>query len=596
MTSAPEQPSPSDPASGTPLLRLVDVGALKRLLDRFSALGRVTVFLCDPWGRLLVPPSWGSAFTRMLGTSPRGGRTVERCLQTCIARGEGEDEVSCLEGLSLCPVPIAHAGRRLALLVVGWRTETPREEEALRQVAKGYGVDEGRLRAAAVDVDPFRGGSPDDVRRFAEVLAETIGTMYAQAARIEQQIHDLQAVHSFTELLTGPLDLQEILDRTARRVVEVMKVKASSIRLLNRETGELELKAVCNLSDAYLKKGPIYLHENAIDAQAFSGQTVYIPDVPHDPRIRYPEHARREGIVSGLCVPMAYRGETVGVIRVYMGRPYHFTEAEEAMLRSIASQTAAAIINVRLWREHLETVRMQRQVEAAAAIQARMFPAGPPQRAHLQIGAVYDATLEVSGDFYDFVEWEDGRLAVVIADVVGKGIPAALMMASIRASLRANLRRFETPGAAVRAVNRHLCRDTLVHEFASLFCGLFSADGGELTFSNAGHLPPLLLRDGAFAELDAEGMVIGVDPEVVFAERKLSVCRGDVIVMVTDGVTEAINFDGEAFGSERLRASIRRHAELEAEQLARQILWDVRRFVGLTEQSDDITIVAIKAA
>ncbi len=144
-------------------------------------------------------------------------------------------------------------------------------------------------------------------------------------------------------------------------------------------------------------------------------------------------------------------------------------------------------------------------------------------------------------------------------------------------------------------VNRHLARDTLPSEFATLVYGVFSRGGRKLTYCNAGHTPPLRLRNGEFTELTTGGLVIGVQPKETFDEDSLTVRQGDILVFVTDGVTEAMDFEGVAYGHDQLLASIRKHQDLVAPQLAQQILWDVRRFVGLAEQSDDITIVVTKA-
>ena len=406
---------------------------------------------------------------------------------------------------------------------------------------------------------------------------------------------DLHTVHELSQLLAGSLDLQEILDVTVRRVVEVMEVKACAIRLLNFETGELVIKAVHNLSDEYLNKGAVLLRDNIIDAKAFAGEAVTIEDAANDPRIRYPQNARREGIVSGLCAPVAYRGEAIGVIRVYTSRRHVFTEPEESLLRSIGSQTAAAVIHSRLRSARTRSERIERQIATAGEIQRRMLPSRAPDWAGLQLGCVYDPTLLLGGDFYDFIELPDGQLGVCIADVVGKGVAAALLMASIRSTLRAYAPTSDDITRIVRQTNRDLCRDTLASEFATLFYCVLSPDGRRLVYCNAGHPPPILLRGDDVCLLDEGGLVIGIEPTASFDQGVIDLNAGDVVVMVTDGVTEAMSFSDEAYGDGRLLESVRQHRALSADQMAQQILWDVRRFVGLAEQSDDITVVTIKA-
>ena len=574
---------------------LVGVEILQRLQDRFTALGRVTVCICTVTGEPITKPSWGSPFSELIGTSPRGNVLFADAIRECVTAPDRKVPSMCHQGLSCFATPIRYLGRELAAIVVGTRSPTLPTPEVVRAIAATYALEEARLLETVNLIDPYSGGTPEAICCFADVLADTIATLYGQASRIEQQLADLSAVHGLTRLLSGNFDLQETLDLTVRRVVEVMNVKACGIRLLDEETGELVVKSVHNLSYEYLRKGPVLLHENAIDAAAFAGEAVYIEDAPSDPRTRYPENARLEGIVSGLCVPMTYHGKTVGVIRVYTAKRYRFSDSDESLLRSIGSQAASAIINSRLYEEQAAAERFKRQVEAAGQIQRRMLPAQPPHHSNLEFGCVYAPTLQVGGDFYDFIEMPGGRLGVCIADVVGKGLPAALMMASVRSALRASASSACDVEEAIPDVNRHMWRDTLVGEFATLFFGAFSSDGRTLDYCNAGHPPPVVLRDDNFIELATGGMVIGVHPDATFDHGTLALRPGDVIVLMTDGITDAMDFHDETYGRQRFLCSIRRHRSLDAPQLAQQILWDVRRFVGLAEQTDDTTIVVAKA-
>ena len=576
------------------LTRLVSTEVLHKLQDRFSDLGRVTVCIGAIDGRPITEPTWGSRFSELIGTSPRGRASFAESIRTLAADPDAKVPSMCHEGMTLYAAPIEHNGARLGIIAVGTRAPTPPSPETVRKLATAYEVDPDELLASIDHIDPHSGGSPEAIRRFADTLADTIAILYGQAARIKTQYTDLRTVHQLSQLLSDTTDVQEILDVTVRRVVEVMPVKACGIRLLDEDTGELVISAVHNLSEEYQRKGPVTLQGNAIDSAAFRGEAVYIENVATDPRSRYPQNARREGIVSGLCVPMTYRGQTVGVMRAYTARRYTFSDSETALLRSMASQAASAIINSRLYEEQVTAERFQRQVRAAGEIQRRMLPAELPQRKGLEFGCVYDPSLQVGGDFYDFIEMPDGRLGVCVADVVGKGLPAALMMASVRSALRAQSPCAADIEAAVSAVNRHMCRDTLGSEFATLVYGVFSADGRTFTYSNAGHPPPILLRGDRFITLEVGGLVIGVRPDTVFEHEAIALQPGDVLVMITDGVIEALDFQAIAYGRARLLASVKKYRELDATQLAQQILWDVRRFVGLADQSDDITVVVTK--
>ena len=581
-------------AADNELTRMVGLATLHAMQDRFAALGQVTVCICTVEGELITEPTWGSRFSAMIGTSDVGSRAFMESL-----RKLAEDPCSsvpsvCHEGLALYGVPVVVGRRSVGLIVAGTRPPKPPTAEEIKRVAERFELDAEAL-AETVDYSGIHtGATPEAVRQFADTMAETVATIYEQAMRIQRQLADLSIVHDLTNALTGRLDLDEILDFTVRRVVEVMAVKACGIRLLKLDTQELEVRAVCNLSKEYLAKGPVLLKANAIDAEAFSGKTVYIEDARKDSRIRYPENARDEGIVSGLCVPMTYHGETVGVLRVYTGEPYRFSESEGALLRSIASQAAAAVINSRLLAEHMVGEHVHRQLRAAGDIQRRMLPTRTPKTDCFEFGSVYVPSLDLGGDFYDLIELSDGRIGAAIADVVGKGMPAALMMASIRSVLHVSAGRHVRAADTVAEVNRHMCRETEISEFATLSYAVLSSDGDSMTLCNAAHSPPLLLRDGKVTPVGAAGFVIGVVPKEVYHEETIPLQPGDAIVMTTDGVIEALNYDGNQFGNDRLNAAILKHQGISAEQMAHQLLWEVRRFAGLADQSDDITILVIK--
>lgn len=578
-----------------PLGQLLDIGALQRLQNRFSAMTSLSICICDAQSEMITTPTYASVFLRLLNRTPAGRQMCESSIREAAQRDSAEQvSFTGQSGVSLYGTPIVFNGERLGTLVIGVRPPRKFTAEQVRAVAAGAGVDEVELQQAADLIPAWTEQDRKATFQFVDLLAETIATLYGQSLQIRKQLHDLQVVHEVTQLLAESHELQDILNRTAERVVAALRVKACGIRILDEGTGELVIKAVAGLSEEYLNKPPILLANNEIDQSAFHGRTVYIEDARTDPRIRFREKAAAEGIVSGLCVPLSHRGRTVGVLRVYTSERRYFGPDEIELLRSIAAQAAAAIISANLHEERIRTEHSQRQLKYASQIQRRMIPQRPPSHPRLDVGAVYSPTLEVGGDFYDFIEMADGRLGIGIADVVGKGVPAALLMASIRAALRTYSTGARTAAQAIGYVNEHMYRDTDPQEFATFFYGIFDADADRLSYCNAGHEPPVLLRGQDFLRLDAGGLVIGAFADAHYEGGELRVLPGDVLILTTDGTTEAMNFENEVFGRGRMRESILRHRALEAAPMAQQILWDIRRFVGLADQSDDIALVVVK--
>lgn len=588
-----QDPTPAT-RNDSALLAAINLSSLQRMQDHFAALGHVTLYVCDTEGRLVTRPSCTTDFCRSLTGSPSG---LEACCRSVTDAALATDKSalrSCHAGIAHYAAEIRVDGRHLGTIVLGDRHATfPKPREVI-QLAARYGIDANDLVGAAERMEPTDPERRVVVGEYLGSLVEILAQLCRQNEQMTQRIRELETVHDLAEMLSGREGFDDILRSTLGRICAVMGVKAASIRLLNEETGELQIKAVHNLSQRYLDKGPVMLTHATIDASAFAGETVYVEDLPSDPRVRYPLEAREEGLVSGLAVPMTHRGKTVGVVRVYSDRPYRFSEFECALLRSVGSHVAAAILNHRLYQNRLVAERYQRQLQQAGSIQRRMIPELSRRHKDITFGCIYSPTLEVGGDFFDFVDLPRGNLGFCIADVVGKGITAALLMASARAALRAHAHSIYHLDDILSLVNRHMCRDGRLGEFVTLFYGVFAPDGKRLTYCNAGHDPPLLFRGDELIELDTGGMVIGVRAETRYERAVVDLRSGDLLVFYTDGVTDAWDFSERRFTRERLIESVRRHRRLDTSNLAKELLWDVRRFVGLANQLDDITLVVAK--
>jgi sigma-B regulation protein RsbU (phosphoserine phosphatase) len=439
---------------------------------------------------------------------------------------------------------------------------------------------------------------PIAAAKFLQGLANTIAQLCHHAHQLRSRVDELAAVYEMSSLLARRTKLQEVLDTATRQLVETMGLRAASLRLLDEESGVLKMASVANLSPSYLDKGQILALDSPIDQDALAGKTVYIDDLRTDPRVFHREKAREEGLVSCLVTGLSSGGKRIGALRVYTDRPHVFTPFEVSLLKAIAAQVAAAIVNARLRRDAIEAEQLERQVRLAADVQRRMIPSRLPTNPHYQFGCLYEPSFDLGGDFYDFIGFENGDTGLVIADVVGKGVPASLLMASARSALRSHARRVDDISEIMRSVNRRLHFDTLPSEFATLFYAELSNDGRTLKHCNGGHEPLILLRRGEIMELDVGGLALGIDPEFHYEWAEQALATDDLLVLVTDGVTEALNYDGASYGRERLHASIKLHgstpANLPAELIAKQLFWDVRRFVGLAPRSDDITLVVVR--
>lgn len=261
-----------------------------------------------------------------------------------------------------------------------------------------------------------------------------------------------------------------------------------------------------------------------------------------------------------------------------------------------------------------EQVRLKSEIEIAREVQGQLFPRGAPAMKTLELTGVCHPARMVSGDYYDFVRLQDSRVAVAIGDVAGKGISAALLMAAIQSIMRTQLTAgIAVPAAAgqsgsnggahssfstaglVAQLNRQVYATTAPEKYATFYFGIYDDENRQLTYTNAGHLPPIRMRDGMAQRLDVTGTVVGAFPSVPYQEKTIDLRRGDLLVAFTDGIVEPENEYGEAFGEERLIDLLVRYGEREAKEIIARIMETVEQWTGASELFDDMTLLVARS-
>lgn len=416
------------------------------------------------------------------------------------------------------------------------------------------------------------------------------------AKRTKQQIERDDRIFDISTMVAGDFGLPEVLDRLAQAAVEATRTTACSIRLIDDQAAELRMRATYGLSEEYRNKGPVSLKDPVIDA-ALKGEAVIIDDMSKDGRIKYPGATKREGLVSQMTVGMKYKNHPIGVLRLYSPKPAMFDEETQAIARLVATQCAVAIINAKLYSEAVEGARMAEQMRLGAVIQRRMIPDKLPCIPGLDIGAIYQPCFQVGGDLYDFFRIDDNTLGIAIADVIGKGIPAAMMMSMFRGTIRAytdggySRHSFEE---IIHKLNKTAAIECQDGEFVTMFMACIDVKKMQLKYCNCGHEPGLLIRGKEITELDKGGLVLGIMQDVEYQIGTVNLQQGDCILMYTDGLIDAINFENEMWSRERLLDAINNCCNCSAENLIKNILAFRRRFVGLAQQTDDTSIVAVR--
>jgi len=255
-----------------------------------------------------------------------------------------------------------------------------------------------------------------------------------------------------------------------------------------------------------------------------------------------------------------------------------------------------AIENARLFKEELEKKRLEEELSIASRIQQRLLPKSIPEFEGVVVTGLNIPSKQVGGDYYDFIVIDDDHMAVAIADVSGKGAPAALLMANLQASLRTLVGESKPLGEVMGKMNNLIVQNTDIDKFITAVYGILDTKARSFTYSNAGHNPPLLVRhDGSTECLDRGGLVLGMMSDMPYEQGIVRLQAQDAIIMYTDGVTEAMNAGEEEFGEDRLIETVRRNAGLDAGGLAQEIVRQVNAFASPDPQRDDITLVIIQA-
>ena len=391
--------------------------------------------------------------------------------------------------------------------------------------------------------------------------------------------------------LQTEIDLEELMMRSVRTVSEALLLRSAHLVALTRE-------------------GPVTRAGagTALTPDQAKGLADLLPRLSrHEPSFRLSDpidglrRADRELLVKTLAVeilvPLRWHGDTLGAL--LLGEKLtatEFTSEDVALLNTLGSQMAVSLQNALLLRDRVRVARIEEELNLARQIQSTMLRADFPPMARFDIHGVNLPSRQVGGDYYDIVACDGGRFYVAIADVAGKGVPAALLSAMLQAALRTQARAAPSVAGILSNINELVLDSTAVQQFATFFLARIDTDRMRLTFSNAGHNWPLLVRrTGERKFLERGGLLLGILPNVSFEEEHLELGEGDVIVFYTDGISEATNAQGELFSDERLAEFIAALPRgLSACEISDRILRAIEQHLGAVEAQDDRTLVVMR--
>ena len=448
--------------------------------------------------------------------------------------------------------------------------------------------------------------SQDQVRRRQDIFS---------ADPQEREIARLQALNSLASRLNLAASVQDALQMTLETLVDVMELK-TAWAFLNTASGmvfqsagrklaapalhDFLLEAAVNLPPGlererryFLARAPdchcqTLLRHNSLE------RAVNIVECS-----RLESSAEAEGDNRGLrfhaSVPLTLDSRPVGIMNFATAEWQFLSAADLQLLSTAGKQVSAALERARLYDlARSQKEQLERELEMARMVQASLIPENLPDIPPFNLAAIWRSARQVAGDFYDLIRLPGGRWGLVIADVADKGAPAALYMAMARSLLRSHAMDVAAPAQLVSRLNRELCRQSSTGMFVTLFYALLEPQAHHLKYTLAGHNPPLMRRaHGELLSLERNGMALGVLHDAKYSQSELLFNPGDCLVMYTDGLTDALNAEGQEFGLDGLRAALQPEPST-ARVLLDRLLADLAAFIGPVPPTDDITLCILQ--
>jgi sigma-B regulation protein RsbU (phosphoserine phosphatase) len=371
-------------------------------------------------------------------------------------------------------------------------------------------------------------------------------------ASYPEQANTLALLYEVSREITSILDREELLRRVAQRVKKLVNYHVFSVMLWNEKTQLLESAFAMRYGDKIPTRYRAQLHQGLTGTAAGERRVLRVNDTLEDPR-----HIRCElsfDTRSELVVPLLLQDRLIGVLDLESTEAHAFTAEHERMLVTLGSYVAIALENARLYEEARETERrLNTDLATAREIQRQLLPTGAREIPGLELAAAYVPARELGGDFYDFLPYGKGRLAIALGDVSGKGTAAALFASLAIGIIREHIVEHPCPPAEMLAMlNARLHDARLDSRFIATLFSVYDAGTRRLTLSNAGGPYPLLARDGAVQSIRIAGIPLGLFPDTQYDEITLDLLPGDTVLFASDGILESENAADEEFGSDRL--------------------------------------------
>ncbi|MFN1835649.1 GAF domain-containing SpoIIE family protein phosphatase [Balneola sp. MJW-20] len=416
-----------------------------------------------------------------------------------------------------------------------------------------------------------------------------------QTRQLQVAVNELTVLNDIATTISSMQPVEEIIDQIIMKCIKHLAVEEGTISLLEKESPDQAFMTMIRRQDTTADRLPIKLDTKLTGWMLRNRSILLSNDIHDDDRFQFMKDDESE-FQSILSVPLIVKNDLIGYLAVFNKKNTDgFTDEDKRLLSIIGSQSAQVIENARLYEEEKALLSLQEEMKMAKNIQLNLLPKSNPELKGYEVAALNIPAKSVGGDYYDFILLDSGKTGFCVGDITGKGMPAAMLMANLQATLRSQCTIFEDPGTCLKGTNKQLHRSTEATKFATLFYGVLDQENGTLEYANGGHDAPLLYRkNDPVKELNATGLLLGVMPESDYTIGRIELEPGDLLALYTDGITEAMDKAGNEYGFDRLKTQLSGMAHESAETIKEGLLKDLKSHTGEAAQSDDITLMLIK--
>ncbi len=424
---------------------------------------------------------------------------------------------------------------------------------------------------------------------------QTIEKLENEIRILKSSLEELTVLNDIAITSGSSLSTKEVLETIVKKSIQAVKAEQGSIKMVMEEKNQ-PLQTLVR-EDDFSIVGKSYKVGTHIIGWVLKNKTVLIiDDLATDSRFTVAEEEKKE-IRTALCVPINFKGQIIGVLTVINKKtPEPFSKNDGRLLSIVAAQSGQIIRNSQLQEEALEKTRLQEELNVARKIQLSLIPDKDPKIEGLDIASFYIPADNVGGDYFDYFDLGDEKIAAVIADVSGHGPPAALMMTMIKGVFHSIMSHFSSTDQALGEINRILNRILPSEMFVTILLLEIDLKKKEMHFSNAGHNPFFFYdtKMGKVQLIEKPGFAINLLPDSTYSPEKIDLQKNDLIFVYTDGLTEAVNDKFEMFGTERIEKIINKTKEESSLTTINNIRSELTSFADAAIAGDDIAMITIK--